>query len=65
MYDADLSSYFDSIPHDKLMEMIKRRVADGSVLKLIRMWLEGEVVEMDQQGRKKMTKSRKGTPQGE
>mgnify|MGYP001159226513 FL=1 len=64
VYDADLSSYFDSIPHDKLMEMIKRRVADGSVLKLIRMWLEGEVVETDQQGRKKVTKSRKGTPQG-
>jgi RNA-directed DNA polymerase len=64
VYDADLTSYFDSIPHDKLMEMIKRRVADGSVLKLIRMWLEGEVMEVDRQGRKKVMKSRKGTPQG-
>jgi len=64
VYDADLSSYFDSIPHDKLMEKIKRRVADGSVLKLIRMWLEGEVVEIDGQGGKKVTRSRKGTPQG-
>jgi RNA-directed DNA polymerase len=64
VYDADLSSYFDSIPHDKLMEMIKRRVADGSVLKLIRMWLEGEVEETDRDGRKKMMKPRKGTPQG-
>jgi RNA-directed DNA polymerase len=64
VYDADLSSYFDSIPHDKLMEMVKRRVADGSVLRLIRMWLEGEVVENDQDGRKKTTRPRKGTPQG-
>lgn len=64
VYDADLSSYFDSIPHDKLMELIKLRVADGSVLRLIRLWLQGEVVETDQQGRKKITKSRKGTPQG-
>jgi RNA-directed DNA polymerase len=64
VYDADLSSYFDSIPHDKLMELIKRRVADGSFLRLIRLWLQGEVVETDQQGRKKITKSRKGTPQG-
>jgi len=64
VYDADLSSYFDSIPHDKLMEKIMRRVADGSVLRLIRMWLEGEVVEIDRQGRKKVSRSRKGTPQG-
>jgi RNA-directed DNA polymerase len=64
VYDADLSSYFDSIPHDRLMEMIRRRVADRSVLRLIRLWLEGEVVETDQNGRKKVTKPRRGTPQG-
>jgi len=64
VYDADLSSYFDSIPHDKLMELIKQRVADGSVLRLIRLWLQGQVVEMDQQGRKKIIKPRTGTPQG-
>jgi RNA-directed DNA polymerase len=64
VYDADLSSYFDSIPHAKLMDLIRRRIADGSVLRLIRLWLEGEVVETDQNGRKKVTKSRKGTPQG-
>lgn len=64
VYDADLSSYFDSIPHAKLMELIKRRVADGSVLRLIRLWLEGEVVETDDAGRKKITRPRKGTPQG-
>jgi len=64
VYDADLSSYFDSIPHDKLMEKIERRIADGPVLGLIRMWLRGEVVETDDQGRKKIAKCRKGTPQG-
>ncbi len=64
VYDADLSSYFDTIPHAKLMELIRRRIVDRSVLSLIRLWLEGEVVETDHNGRKKITKSRKGTPQG-
>ena len=64
VYDADLSGYFDSIPHDKLMERVGRRIADRSILKLIRLWLEGEVVETDQDGGKKITKPRKGTPQG-
>ncbi len=64
VYDADLSSYFDTIPHDKLMEKLKLRIADGSILKLIRMWLEAEVVETDDQGRKRIIKCRKGTPQG-
>lgn len=64
VYDADLSSYFDSIPHAKLMDLIRRRITDRSVLGLIRLWLEGEVVETDRNGHKKITKSRKGTPQG-
>ncbi len=64
VYDADLSSYFDSIPHDKLMELIRRRIADGSVLRLIRLWLKGQVVETDPNGGKKITKPHKGTPQG-
>ena len=62
VYDADLSSYFDSIPHDKLMRMVERRIADRSVLKLIRMWLRCPVV--DKEGKGSGKKSRKGTPQG-
>jgi len=45
VYDADLSSYFDTIDHELLMEAIKKRVSDRSVLKLIRMWLKCPVHE--------------------
>jgi RNA-directed DNA polymerase len=62
VYDADLSSYFDSVLHDKLMRMVERRIADRSVLKLIRMWFRCPVVEEDGRGSGK--RSRKGTPQG-
>ena len=62
VYDADLSSYFDSIPHDKLMQMVEKRIADRSVLRLIRMWLGCPVIEDRGEGGGK--KSRKGTPQG-
>lgn len=62
VYDADLSSYFDSIPHDRLMQMVERRIADRAVLKLIRMWLRCPVVEEASQGSGR--KSKKGTPQG-
>ena len=64
VYDADLSSYFDSIPHDELMQKVERRIADRSLLKLIRMWLRCPVVEEDDQGRKRTWRPRKGTPQG-
>jgi RNA-directed DNA polymerase len=64
VYDADLSSYFDSIPHDPLMAQLERRVADRSVLKLIRMWLRCPVVDEDEHGNKKITKPDAGTPQG-
>jgi len=64
VYDADLSSYFDTIPHDRLMQMLERRIADRSVLKLIRLWLECAIVEEDDRGRQKTTKPEKGTPQG-
>ncbi len=61
VYDADLSSYFDTIPQDRLMQMVGRRVADRSVMKLIRMWLRSPVVEEDGQSRKSQGK---GIPQG-
>jgi RNA-directed DNA polymerase len=47
VYDADLSSYFDTIPHEKLMACVQKRVTDRSVLSLIRMWLTATVVEED------------------
>jgi len=64
VYDADLKSYFDTIPHDRLMEMVERRIADRSVLKLIRTWLRCEIVDEDDRGRPKITKPTAGTPQG-
>ncbi len=61
VYDADLKGYFDSIPHDKLMACLRMRISDGSVLKLICLWLKAPVVEDGGGGK---TRPRKGTPQG-
>jgi RNA-directed DNA polymerase len=64
VYDADLKGYFDTIPHDKLMAGLEARIADCSVLKLIRMWLRTPVVETGEDGKPKATRPRQGTPQG-
>ena len=64
VYDADLKSYFDTIPHDKLMKALEVRIADRSVLKLIRMWLKAPVVEEDDDGKPRAGRHRHGTPQG-
>jgi RNA-directed DNA polymerase len=64
VYDADLKGYFDTIPHDQLLLAIKMRVTDRSVLHLIQMWLQCELVEIDDQGKQHCTRSDKGTPQG-
>src|SRR5215472_10799680 len=66
--DADLSGYFDSIPHSELMKSVARRIVDGAMLHLIKMWLEAPVEETDEHGKKhRSTRNRdegRGTPQG-
>ncbi len=66
--DADLSGYFDSIPHAELLKSVARRIVDGAMLHLIKMWLEAPVEETDEKGNThRSTRNRdegKGTPQG-
>jgi group II intron reverse transcriptase/maturase len=66
--DADLSGYFDSIPHAELMKSVARRISDASVLRLIKMWLTTPVEETDERGHTRRTTRNKdekrGTPQG-
>ena len=57
--DADISKYFDTIPHDKLLRSVAGRVSDGRILRLIKLWLKTPINENG-----KMIQSRKGTPQG-
>lgn len=57
--DADLKSYFDTIPHDPLMERVEEKVSDSSILELIRSFLEQEVVDGDERWQPEQ-----GTPQG-
>jgi RNA-directed DNA polymerase len=64
VYDADLSSYFDTIDHAELMGMVEERIADQSVLKLIRMWLKSPVYEKHENGKETLTKPKARTPQG-
>ncbi|HXZ01436.1 MAG TPA: group II intron reverse transcriptase/maturase [Stellaceae bacterium] len=65
--DADLSKYFDTIPHQELMRSVARRIVDRHVLRLIKLWLRAPVEERDDDGTRRMTGgkgSRQGTPQG-
>jgi group II intron reverse transcriptase/maturase len=65
--DADLSDYFNTIPHGDLMRCVARRIADGTVLAVIRSWLDAAVIERTPQGVCRTTEAkdrRRGTPQG-
>ena len=66
--DADLSGYFDSIPHSDLMKSLARRISDRHMLHLLKQWLQMPVEEEDERGRKQRTTRNKdegkGTPQG-
>ncbi len=67
VFDADLSQYFDTIPHNKLLVMVARRISDRHILSWIKQWLKGVVVEEDGQGKRRTTggkKAKRGTPQG-
>jgi group II intron reverse transcriptase/maturase len=63
--DADLSGYFDRIPHRELLRLVARRVSDGRILAFIKAWLRAPIVEHDPDtGRPTITGNRRGTPQG-
>jgi RNA-directed DNA polymerase len=65
--DADLSKYFDSIPHCELLKSVARRIVDRHVLRLIKLWLKAPVEETDGDGTRRMSGGKgntRGTPQG-
>src|ERR1700745_3685555 len=65
--DADLSRYFDSIPHAELMKSMARRVVDRNVLRLIKIWLRAPIEERDDDGKRRISGGKgntRGTPQG-
>ena len=65
--DADLSKYFDSIPHSDLLKSVARRIVDRHVLRLIKLWLKAPIEERDEDGKRRMSGGKSstcGTPQG-
>ena len=65
--DADLSKYFDTIPHSELLQCVARRIVDRYMLHLIKMWLQVPVEERDGNGKRRLTGGKdhdRGTPQG-
>lgn len=61
--DADLSGYFDTIPHAALLRDVARRVSDGSILRLVKLFLKAPIVE-EKDGKRRITPNKSGTPQG-
>jgi len=62
--DADISKYFDTIPHDRLLKLVTKRIVDKNILRLIKQWLKAPVVEEGEDGKKRYKNNDKGTPQG-
>jgi RNA-directed DNA polymerase len=62
--DADVSKYFDTIAHDKLLKLVSKRIVDKDILRLIKMWLKAPVVEEGEDGKKRCIGNDRGTPQG-
>jgi RNA-directed DNA polymerase len=65
--DADLSKYFDTIPHSELLQCVAKRIVDKHMLHLLKMWLKTPVEEKDEAGKKRLTGGKgndRGTPQG-
>jgi group II intron reverse transcriptase/maturase len=62
--DADVSKYFDTIAHDKLLKLVAKRIVDKNILRLIKMWLKAPVMEEGEDGKKRYKRNDKGTPQG-
>ena len=62
--DADISKYFDTIPHNKLLALVAKRIVDKNILRLIKLWLKAPVVEEGKDGKKRTEGNPRGTPQG-
>ncbi len=68
LIDADISKYFDTIPHSNLMAVVAERICDGAILHLLQMWLKAPIMEVDGDGTRRNIGggkgNSKGTPQG-
>jgi RNA-directed DNA polymerase len=65
--DADLSTYFDTIPHAKLMAVVAERIVDGRIVHLLKQWMKSPMVEKEKDGKNHMSggkSNRRGAPQG-